>query len=98
MSGAIVKTLQLSTYHISMNTKDWIDESLAGILPITIYEKSIYGWFILVPQIKEDADRLSQIPNDLRGIIEYALKQDCTWVMLDCDADTIPELPTFDWI
>ncbi|GGG18510.1 DUF5983 family protein [Paenibacillus abyssi] len=97
MSDTIVKTLVLSTGHISKETKEWIDKSDEEPVPLTIYEKSIYGWMILVPQDDRDAELLKDVPESLQAVIEYAVRHDCSWVMLDCDANCIPELPQYDW-
>lgn len=33
----------------------------------------------------------------LKALLNYAKNEDCTWLMLDCDAETMPFHPTFDW-
>lgn len=100
MDNVIVKTLQLSTAHISRETAKWIERCLEefDVPDLIIYEKQTYGWFILVPNPVDSPERLSDVPDDLRRVIEYAIKHECYWVVLDCDADCTSELPEFEWL
>lgn len=56
--------------------------------------------------LNDDSDSQAERDNKLRAIgmskvfiklMAYARRLGCKWVMLDCDADQLPGLPTFDW-
>lgn len=93
----VVQMLEISTGHISLETKNWIEQSREAAALI-IYEKGLYGWIILIPQEKADnGDWFNSIPESLRTVIEFAKTSNCKWVMLDCDGPFIPELPQYEW-
>lgn len=91
--------LVLSTAHISQKTADALtanDETDQ----IVYYPKiaktqdttEILGWFIPVPP-----DSITDYPADLQAIMQFAKRLNCTWVMLDRDANAVSNLPIFDW-
>ncbi|MGG3471642.1 hypothetical protein ABES02_29765 [Neobacillus pocheonensis] len=99
----IVQMLTISTGHISEETNKLLldhgpDDPLA-MLPIVFYQKSGYGFFIVVPDDPEDPDmyNMEGVPDDLRAVLVYARENLCSWVMLDRDADFIEDLPSYDW-
>ena len=104
----IAKMLTISTAHITKETadklnyeyedvteEDYYQNSFCFNTGITIYLKDVFGWFICIP----DATILdeSAIPDDLRDCLSFALKNGCDWLCLDCDGETVDELPTFEW-
>jgi hypothetical protein len=93
----IVKMLDISTAHITDSTAVWLtDVGVNGSSPIIVYEKAEYGWLVFVPDMWDEG-RADQTPGDLLAVITYAKAIGCTWVMLDCDGERIPELPIYDW-
>lgn len=88
----ITKVLELSTQHICKNTATLLDNTLTT--QIAAYQKKEFGWFIYV---SSEENENTDIPNDLSHIINFARLNNCSWVMLDRDCDTIDQLPTFDW-
>ena len=102
-----MKTLDCSTGHISKATADRLtlqyaltdeDESPEH-LPLIIYNKDEYGWFIKVPR-KEDLDLglvREELPGDLYLVLRCAMENECSWVMFDCDGADVEGLPKFDW-
>lgn len=90
MSNHIEKALTLSTAHITEETARWLDTNPDRFV---IYPKKNYGWFISVGELED----FEGIPSDLVFLIGYAMGSDCCWIQLDRDAETIMELPTFDW-
>ncbi|HDX9674129.1 TPA: hypothetical protein ROY08_001386 [Bacillus cereus] len=88
----ITKVLELSTHHISEVSACLLNTSM--ISGIIVYHKEKYGWFIYVSSEEEENE---QIPDDLNEILKFARSNDCLWIMLDRDYDTINELPTFEW-
>lgn len=88
----ITKVLELSTQHISEVTAGLLNTSM--ISGISVYHKEEYGWFIYVSPEEEENE---QIPDDLNEVLKFSRSNDCSWIMLDRDYDTIKELPTFEW-
>lgn len=83
MSLEITKMLVISTGHL---TEETCNSGKIG------YEKGEYGVFVWVPpEVDEDA------PQDLRVCHHLARINDCDWLMFDRDADTVDELPLYDW-
>ncbi|MFD1736208.1 hypothetical protein ACFSCX_06475 [Bacillus salitolerans] len=91
----IVKMLQLSTFHIKESTSIWLEEHQRYSLPLIVYSKAEYGWFI--PIIKGWKDDVLHIPDDLVTIIEFAEGEGIEWVMLDRDCDLVSHLPIYQW-
>jgi hypothetical protein len=54
-----------------------------------------YGWFVAT-RIMEDRHR-SDIPEELPGLMAYARKQDCAYILFDCDGPEHPDLRRFPW-
>jgi hypothetical protein len=101
-----IKTVVLSTAHIEPVTSKLLlehcEENAVDTLSLIVFQKSVYGFFIVVPDNPADPENtdpidLSELPKDLMGILEYAWENLCEWVMLDRDAEIIEELPTYDW-
>lgn len=89
VSNCITKVLEISTAHVSEDTAQWLSQEDCSLI---VYKKGEYGWIILVP---EEEDKTT--PQDLHQIFEVARNNGCDWVMLDCDAFTIENLPVYDW-
>jgi len=92
VKSAIRKMLELSTAHISPEANQWLSEDEHGEL--IVYDKHIYGYWILVP---ETGTELTDVPKEVRDIIQIAVNEGCSWIMLDGDAPIVDGLPTFDW-
>jgi hypothetical protein len=97
VSGAIKKYLDLSTAHICRDTADWLsvlaDDLRANGGDNRIIHDFTHGWFFSVTAF----DTHDGTPEDLKVVIGWAREQDCQYVMLDADAEVLPELPTYDW-
>lgn len=59
-----------------------------------VYKKSEYGWFISIPN---EENEYKTVPGDLIAVLRFALKEGCSWLMLDQDASAILELPFYEW-
>lgn len=90
----IEKMLTISTFHISKRTAH-----LIGLeqIPLVIYPKDGYGWFLYLDLESCEKEELSSIPEDLWKIISFAKMQGCNWLCLDCDGEMLKQLPVFDW-
>jgi hypothetical protein len=84
--------LTLSTGHVSEATAKILDNNKLEDWPCFGGTVSTVGWFIYAHD-----ENPGDIPADLFAVFEYARKHNCPYVLFDCDADTIEELPTFDW-
>lgn len=88
--------LELSTAHVSPETLKFLGEQAQDDSPVLItYEKDVYGYFVLI--LPNDDLSRSDVPKDLLGIIHYAKEHDFNWIMFDCDALTLPDLPVYDY-
>jgi hypothetical protein len=89
-SKQMEKMMVLSTAHVTHETRVRLDnENFDGLVA---YDKAEFGWWIAI--VEDELDP-TQLPDDLRQVLIYAKKFGCAWVMLDCDADTIDDLPTY---
>ncbi|MGX5188168.1 DUF5983 family protein [Streptomyces avermitilis] len=85
-----------STSHITEETNHWLAEQAAHqdkVQGLVVYPKSSFGWMIPLT----DGLRAEDLPEDLQGIFQFATFKECSWIMLDCDAGLIDELPCYSW-
>lgn len=83
--------LTLSTSHIKPSTREWLNNRLDED-DLVVYEKEEYGWFILV----NDLLNYSQLPEDLRDVLNFCQQQKCTWLCLDRDGGECCNLPVYE--
>lgn len=90
----IMKTLVLSTGHVSKETAEFLDAcGVAGnFLIVTSVPFGDYGWLVPTCAAEEGG-----CPADLKVVLEFAARHDCTWVRLDCDGNRIDDLPSWEW-
>jgi len=81
----IVKTLVLSTSHISLKTSEFLEASRWA-------DNVEYGW--LIPVI---AGEELVMPEDIEAVLKFANDSDCVYVILDRDADCVGGLPQYGW-
>lgn len=55
------------------------------------------GWIFYAPASDVDDPRYADAPACLQALIEFARSHGCCWLMLDCDGETVPALPTWEW-
>ena len=93
----IRRFLDCSSGHLSPETWSWLDTNLAEDVlrePANRITASLaggrtrYGWFVYAPEDSDDA-----MPEDLRQICCSARKQGAEYVLLDCDALPMEDLP-----
>jgi hypothetical protein len=95
----IKKFMDVSTAHVTETEMDAI--TLRGLGPISARHN--YGAWLYVPggaggddsDLDEHED-LAEMPN-VRRILSLAKREECSYVLLDSDAETHEGLPTFDW-
>jgi len=97
---AVRKVLELSTAHLpeqmyaELNGYDGV---VADPLP--------YGTLLWVPDdpdehaagYGDEPEVFDGVPPEVLAVQRYARAQGCDHVRFDCDAATIPDLPTWDW-
>jgi len=92
---SVLKYLDLSTAHLPAGERTALQagELLDNDWPRVITHE--YGWSVNVPSDPVAYDFSDQAPA-LAQIIAHARAQDCAWVNLDRDADTIDALPVHE--
>lgn len=84
----ISKVLIISTAHITQKTAEIISQ-----LPLVIYEKDHYGYWILVPEDCEE----NSYPMDLQKCLKFARENNCQWLCLDRDGYEVNGLRKYNW-
>ena len=93
----VSKMITLSTAHITEETSKML-ENPNNKLPLSIYNKGQFGWFIYVPtETKDDSETLKELPKDLAILYMFARYNEFEVICLDCDGDTVDKLPIYDW-
>lgn len=98
---AIYKYLDLSTAHLSAETKGDLDlDGVNNLTGLTV-AKYDYGYFVSVPESMEavDAPRCAtkqMLQADLREVLKLAVMSGCCVVRFDADAEVIDGLPVFE--
>lgn len=90
----ITKTLTVSIVHIKRETASYLEKE--DHEELIVYTKGEYGWFIYIGSEYLE-EELEYAPEDLVQVIRFAQKQDCQWLVLDCDGEEVHELPTYEW-
>lgn len=88
----IARSLVLSTAHMHPATaRDWMPRC-----PWSCFEKGDYGWFM---HVCDDVGitEAEGVPLEIRSAIHIAKRENCAWIMWDCDGPQSDELPDFDW-
>lgn len=89
------KMLGVSTAHIKESTSDYLNNNES---PIPVYRKTSEtedcGWFICVPETRTE---YSDVPEDLKAVIDFAKSKKVDWIMFDSDAAIYQELPVYEW-
>lgn len=84
------KYLEISTAHLKQKTL----EGLNAMEPPYTYEYE-EGIFMSVPAQKET--NISDMPKDLRILLQYAWINGIDLIRMDRDADIIDDIPAYDW-
>lgn len=82
----------ISTAHLPENEAEEVSE-LIETGAITGMKRE-YGWLIHTKPLSYPAR--VQVPH-LNYVLGYLFARDFPWVMFDCDADKLPDIPAFDW-
>lgn len=91
MTLEIRNFLTISIGHVTEVTAKMLDSTPVIQWPTLGGPVGSYGWFFYAQ------DEQGDCPDDLMAIFTFARANNCTYVLLDCDADQIEELPYYDW-
>jgi hypothetical protein len=62
------------------------------------YSRGAYGWFFYVGEYEDPVlAEIEPLSDGLVGVIRQARECGCQYVLLNRDADTIPNAPTYQW-
>lgn len=94
MTDEIHNVLTLSTSHVTETTA-----KILNSIPCEQWSSvcggpfGSYGWFMYAPE--EDFE--GTIPPELMRVFKYARSVGCKYVLFDRDANTVDQLPAFEW-
>ena len=91
MQLEIVKTLVVSTLHITKEDSEVLSESHSNEIVAHSYEE---GWWVWTGEANEHFALLSVFANN---VIAVARENDCQWVRFDADGPEIEGLEKFEW-
>jgi hypothetical protein len=93
---SVRRFLDASSGHLCPGTWHWLDEQTADDAvrdPANpgaeiLGGRTRHGWFIYACE-----DPITPIPADLANMMQYARRQGCEYVLLDCDTLPMEDLP-----
>ncbi len=86
----------ISTAHVSEATAKRLNSTPPKHWPCLGGPYGEYGWFLHAHD--ENAGVGSDaIPDELFDVMIWARRQRFDYILFDCDADQVAELPAFDW-
>jgi len=88
----IARILVLGTIHMSPATAaNWMPHC-----PWACFDKDDYGWFM---HVCDDVGitEAEGVPAEIRSAIHVAKRENCAWIMWDCDGPQVDELPEYEW-
>lgn len=85
-----MKVLDVSITHIRRSSRCWV--SRAAMMD------GQYGWFVSVSRLEEDdvVDE-DKMPVEVRRIMEWAVDNDCEYVLIDQDGTPYEQFEKFEW-
>lgn len=87
----ISRILTISTAHIRSQTARLMD---MDAIHIGFYSAGEFGYHIWTFGWENYRDMM---PEDLKICIKYAAEHGCDWLCLDGDAETVSDLPVYEW-
>ncbi len=94
----ITKIITISSRHIEENITNMLDtEPDTNRMGLSVYNKEDYGWFIYIPDYLHDKENMRDIPESLQNCLNFAMKNNCEWLCIDCDGPEYDDLPKYDW-
>jgi hypothetical protein len=94
------KYLDLSTRHLPTHDANILNgEREHEAIPISVYPTD-NGWLVNVPPKDTVTDaELNEVgfTTSFLCLLDLARKNECWWILFDCDSEAEPDLPTFEW-
>lgn len=94
--ATIRKFLDLSTAHITAKTRDLFNNGGCSddyVRYALVDLHGEYGWWVYAEPVCSDY----RLPDDLDRVMRYARDNGCDWILFDCDAAEVDDLPTYKW-
>lgn len=103
MPNEIFRGVVICTSHVTDSERAFLDEARLDEVPMLLL-RGEHGWFIHITR-RDDEDDNRIVPRDLdserlpglSAISKWAAENGYEYVLLDSCADTIDELPTYEW-
>ncbi|MGE7828498.1 hypothetical protein [Paenibacillus sp. NPDC093718] len=92
----VLSMIAVSTAHVTRMAMEFLINQDVK-MPLVIYEKNQYGYFIVVPESEELECMQGKLPESLFHVLHYASNKKIDWLMLDSDGLEIPGLKTYEW-
>jgi hypothetical protein len=96
----IRKFLDLSTAHLTMASRDMLDElgrySAEGSPSSYLVGSTGFGWFVSANPADNEREDEEDIPDDLWAAMKHAKANGCDHILFDADAPRDPDLPAFE--
>lgn len=86
----------ISTGHVSEETSKSLRDTPVEDWPFLGGPYGDYGWFFYAHDENGGTGK-DAIPDDLFAVMTWARELGCSYLLLDCDGDTVDELPHYDW-
>ncbi len=86
----------ISTAHVSETTARRLDDTPSKDWPCLGGPYGEYGWFLYAHDENAGAGP-DIIPDELFKVMIWARRLGFDYILFDCDADQVEELPAFDW-
>lgn len=87
----LIQMVELSTAHLSLATRSWLDDPAAAAHRPTILARE-YGWMITTDCL----DWNDPLPPDLELCLRVARANGASWLLFDSDVDERDDLPMYD--
>lgn len=91
----INQEIVFSTAHISESDNNNLQIDEASPKNLIVYSQGAYGYRIAVNHTNPSA--IDVYSKEFMHLIQQAIDHQCEYLILDCDANLTPNLPTFDW-
>lgn len=97
MSSLDVRTfVVISTAHLTEASAKLLDRVPSARWPCLGGVYGEYGWFLYAHE-ENCGTGNDEIPDDIFAVMTWARKKGFEYVLVDCDGDTVVELPVHDW-
>lgn len=91
------KMLHLSKKHLSLKTREMMQENPLQFLLTNVYKK-YDGWFIEInPKCFDEELFCSHYPADLKAVISFAFHAECDMLRIDDTTEPIICLPSYEY-